>query len=165
MNADDLASTAFVMSSPSVPRLLLAWVTLVGVLLAIIVAAGAGTVWKVRHVGPLGDCARIGLCVRTPLATVEQRTGVQLPAGAERIKSSASRDGSYVSALVRLPEGAAVPTLQDSAAAELTNRAAAALRSMSAHHLAGRTAGHVGLFTGTANGTTVLFLRYDTTLG
>ncbi len=151
--------------SASVPRLLLAFVLLVALLLALLAGAGWAITASVTRVGPLGDCARIGLCVRTPLNTIEQRTGIQLPAGTERLRSRASRDGSYVSALVRLPEGAPAPELSTGTATSPTARASAALRSAGAEDLSGTTAGPVGVFVGIADGRTVVFVRYDRTAG
>lgn len=77
--------------SASIPRLLVAFVLLV----ALLADAGWAITASVTRVGPMGDRARIGLCVRTALDTVGQRTGLQLPAGAERLRSRATRNGSY----------------------------------------------------------------------
>ncbi|WIB34381.1 hypothetical protein [Curtobacterium sp. MCSS17_005] len=159
--ADGLCDAVSLVRPPSVLRSLSALVALVVLLFAVVAAGITGMTWNATRVSALGDCARIGLCTRTPLSTVEERTGVRLPDGVERLQSSASRDGSYVAALVRLPEGVEVPQLAEGTTSAVTRRAAAALRGANAADLAGRTAGPVGLFTGFANGRTIVFLRYD----
>ena len=146
---------------PSVLGSLGALVVLTAFLFTVVIAGVTGIVKYSTRVGALGDCARVGLCVRTPLATVEERTGVRLPDGVDLIRSSASRDGHFVGALVGLPAGVDAPQLPDGMSAPVTRRAASALRSASASGLEGTSAGPVGLFTGMANGRTILFLRYD----
>ena len=158
---DAVSGTVALVRPTSVVRSLTALVVLVVLLFAVLTAGVAGLTWNATRVGALGDCARIGLCTRTPLSTVEQRTGLRLPDGVERLRSSASRDGSYVGALVRLPAGVDVPELAEGVPSGLTRRAAAALRSVAATGLTGRTAGPVGVFAGTADGRTIVFLRYD----
>lgn len=138
-----------------------ALVVLTAFLFTVVIAGVTGMVRYSTRVGALGDCARVGLCIRTPLETVEERTGVRLPDGVDLIRSSASRDGHFVGALVGLPVGVDAPQLPDGMRAPVTRRAASALRSASASGLEGTSAGPVGLFTGTANGRTILFLRYD----
>lgn len=148
-----------------VPGLLAAFAGLVVVLLAVLFGGGWAIATSVTRVGVLGDCAHIGLCTQTPLSTVTQRTGVAFPEGTERLRSTASRDGGWVSALVRLPAGAPVPTVPDSAASDVTPRAAAALESAGAKNLHGVTAGPVGVFSGTADDRTMLFVRLDNPAG
>jgi len=161
---DDVSGAVALVRPPSVVRSLTALVGLVVLLFAVLTAGVAGVRWNVTRVGVLGDCTRIGLCTGTPLSTVEQRTGVRLPDGVERLRSSASRDGSYVGALVRLPAGVDVPELAEGVPSALTRRAEDALRSAAAADLTGRTAGPVGVFAGTADGRTIVFLRYDDAL-
>ncbi|PCN46744.1 hypothetical protein Csp2054_15700 [Curtobacterium sp. 'Ferrero'] len=160
---DGGASSLRIRREASVPRLLVALVLLVALLLTVLTVGGWAIVRRVTHDGTLGDCARIGLCVETPLATVEARTGVDLPAGTERIRATASRDGSWASALVRLPEGARVPTLPSGEETAPTTRASDALQSAGATKLSGSVAGPVGVFSGTADGRTIVYLRYDAT--
>ncbi|WP_022908093.1 hypothetical protein [Curtobacterium sp. B18] len=160
-----LPSTRATGRTLSAPTQLLALVALVALLFAVVASGVAAITWHATRPGPLGECARIGLCRATPLSKVEQRTGVHFPDGTVRIRSSASRDGSYAAALVRLPVGSDVPALAGASSADVTARASAALHSASATDLRGRVAGHVGEYTGEVDGRTVVFVRYDTRLG
>lgn len=161
LSAQELPGGQRLVRPPSVLASLGALVALTALLFGVLAAGATGIVRSATRVGALGDCARIGLCVRTPLSTVEARTGVHLPHGVEVIRSSASRDGHYVGALVGLPVGADAPDLPEGMTTPVTRRAAAALRSASASNLEGRSAGPVGLFTGTTKDRTIVFLRYD----
>lgn len=160
-----VAVTRAVSRTMSAPVQLLVLAALVALLFAVVAAGISVITWHATRAGPLGECAHIGLCRATPLTTVEQRTGVHFPDGTERIRSSASRDGSYAAALVRLPAGADAPALTGAASAEVTARASAALHSASATDLRGRVAGHVGVYTGTTDERIVVFVRYDARLG
>ncbi len=142
-------------------RLIVALVLLVVLLFAVVAAALFALRAYVGHTGRLGDCMRIGLCTGTPLAMVEKRTGVTLPEGSALIESKASRDGEFVSALVRLPDGAEVPTLPDGATADLTQRASAALTSQGVDAPSGQVDGDVGVFSGLTSSNTIVYLRYD----
>ena len=146
---------------PSILGSLSALVALAALLFAVVSAGVTGIAWHATRAGALGNCARVGLCVGTPLATVEQDTGVRLPDGAELIRSTASRNGHYVAALVGLPAGVDAPRLPDGTSVSVTRRAASALRSASASDLRGSSAGPVALFVGTVDGRTIVFLRYD----
>lgn len=145
----------------SVPQLVGAAVALSALLLAVLLGGGWFIVKRATQTGPLGDCLRIGLCVRTPLSTVEARTGVQLPQGSERLRSFASRNGRFVSALVRLPVGADLPTAPTGATSALTERASDALQSVGARDLFGWEDGAVGLFAGQDDDRVIVFLRYE----
>ncbi|WIE80546.1 hypothetical protein [Curtobacterium sp. MCSS17_016] len=142
-------------------RLIVAFVALVALLFAVITAAVIVLQAYVEHTGRLGDCMHIGLCTGTPLATVENRTGVTLPEGSTLIKSKASRDGQFMSALVRLPADTNPPTLRKGNPADLTQRASAALTSQGAATPSGQISGNVALFSGTSSGHTIVYLRYD----
>jgi hypothetical protein len=142
-------------------RQLLSLILLVVLLFAVLIGGGWWITVSATAPGQLGECARIGLCRNTPLVTVTARTGVAFPNGTERLRSTASRDGSWISALVRLPEGAAPLTLDGGTETTVTDRAATALESAGATKLTGLVAGPVGVFSGTANGHTVVYVRYD----
>jgi len=142
-------------------RLVVALVALIALLFTVVTVAVFALQAYVEHTGRLGNCMHIGLCTGTPLATVESRTGVSLPAGSTLIESKASRDGDFMSALVRLPEDADPPTLADGTTADLTQRASAALTSTGADTPSGQISGDVALFTGTSAGHTIIYLRYD----
>ena len=161
LGAQELPRGQRLVRPPSILASLGALVALTALLFGVLAAGATGIVRSATRVGTLGDCARIGLCVRTPLSTVEARTGVHLPDGVELIRSSASRDGHYVGALVGLPVGADAPDLPEGMATPVTRRAAAALRSASARDLEGRSAGPVGLFNGTTKDRMIVFLLYD----
>jgi len=73
-------------------------------------------------------------CEVSPLATIEQYTGVQFPAGTQVIRSAADPGGQggfgiqSVSAVLRLPRGSAVPALGDAAPASPDDPGWATLR-------------------------------------
>ncbi|WP_146247814.1 hypothetical protein [Curtobacterium sp. MCSS17_006] len=142
-------------------RQLLSLLLLVVLLFAVLIGGGWWITVTATTPGPLGECAQIGLCTNTPLTTVTVRTGVQFPDGTQRLRSTASRDGSWISALVQLSAGAAAPTLDGGTSAAVTDRAAAALESAGATERTGMIAGPVGVFSGTADGRTVVYVRFD----
>lgn len=145
----------------AVVQLMVAFAALSALLVAVLIGGGWVIVARAAHPGPLGDCLRIGLCTATPLSTVEARTGITLPQGTERLRSSASRNGRFVSALVRLPAGADRPSAPKGSIPALTGRATDALQSTGATNLSGWEDGAVGLFVGQANDRIVVFLRYE----
>lgn len=118
-------------------RQLLSLVLLVVLLFAVLIGGGWFITAAATSPGKFGECARIGLCTNTPLTTVTARTGVTFPDGSERLRSTASRDGSWISALVRLPDGAPSLTLDSASATVVTDFAAAALESAGATELTG----------------------------
>lgn len=140
---------------------LLSLLLLVVLLFAVLIGGGWWITVTATAPGSLGECARIGLCTNTPLSTVTARTGVEFPDGTQRLRSTASRDGSWISALVQLPDDAAPLTLDGGTETAVTDRAAAALASAGATELTGTVAGPVGAFSGTNNGHTVVYVRYD----
>lgn len=82
-------------------------------------------------------------CEVSPLATIEQYTGVQFPAGTQVIRSAADPGGhggfgvQSVSAVLRLPRGSAVPALADAAPASPDDEARTTLRREGASRITG----------------------------
>lgn len=142
-------------------RLVVAVAALVALLFAVVAVAVVVLQAYVEHAGRFGDCMRIGLCTGIPLATVENTTGVTLPEGSTLIESKASRDGDFLSALVRLPENTEPPSLGSSKPADLTQRASAALTSQGVLTPSGQMSGDVALFSGTSSGHAIVYVRYD----
>lgn len=155
-----LGSVARFRQAP-IGRQLLSLLLLVVLLFVVLIGGGWWITVKATAPGALGECARIGLCTNTPLTTVTARTGVEFPDGTQRLRATASRDGSWISALVQLPTGAAPLALDGGTETAVTDRAAAALESAGATELTGLVAGPVGVFSGTSDGHTVVYVRYD----
>jgi hypothetical protein len=103
-------------------------------------------------------------CNVSPLATVGQYADVRFPAGTQVIRSNADPEGQggfgvqSVSAVLRLPRGSRVPTLDDAEPAALDHKARAVLREEGATSITGSRSDRTNLLAGTANGWTLIYV-------
>lgn len=143
-------------------------VQLAGVL-AVVAALIVGSVFAVLSwvtAAPDRGICRVSedACDVSPLATIEQYTDVRFPAGTHVVRSDADPGGQggfgvqSVSAVLRLPQGSRVPTLDNATPAPPDAKARAALREKGATSITGLESDGTNLFAGTADDRILIYV-------
>jgi hypothetical protein len=153
-------------SAPTIVHLLLQ-LTVVLAVVAVLVSGSAFAVRAWVTAAPDRGVCRVSddACDVSPLATIEQYTGVRFPAGTEVVRSDADPGGQggfglqSITAVLRLPRGSHVPTLEDAEPQAHDDQGRAALRDEGATGITGSQSDRTTLFAGTADGRLLVAVR------